>query len=119
MVVGATWYSPVLFGKPWTALMGGDKKLKELAGNENRGYMVTMVGALVLNFLLAALIGTLNVTGVADALWLGLLLWVGFVAIPSMSHVVFSGQSWKLWVINESYYLVVLIVNSLLFVLWP
>lgn len=115
MVVGAVWYSPVLFGKTWAKALG--KKVGDM-GDPMTGYSVSTVGALVQAFILANLVRDLGLTNTGDGLWLGFGVWLGFLAVVMAGETVFAGRSWKLWKVNASYYLIVLLANGALLAAW-
>ena len=116
MVVGALWYSPMLFSKPWSKLTG--KSMEDMQKNAGVGYSVTTVGALVQSFILVNLVKDLGVTTLGKGLELGLVLWLAFVAATTVADTVFAGRSWKLWQINTGYFLVVLLINGALLSVW-
>jgi len=51
MVVGALWYSPALFGKPWSAFMGySPKSLKDAQAKMGPLYGLSFVAALLMAY---------------------------------------------------------------------
>jgi hypothetical protein len=114
MVVGALWYSQLLFAKPWIKLTGR-KNMDDGAGIS---YAMTTVAALVQTFVLAVLMVSLNITNGWTGVCLGLMVWVGFAVTTSLSDYLFSGRSLKLWALNQGYYLVVLAINGALLASW-
>ncbi|MDB5168962.1 MAG: hypothetical protein JWO41_318 [Candidatus Saccharibacteria bacterium] len=117
MVVGSFWYSKQGFGKPWAA--AAKVKLEDMMkDNAGAAYTMTTVAAVAQSFLLAVLVHNLAVTTVGKAVELGVLLWVGFVAACTISDTMFTGRSMRLWQINQGYYLLVLVANSVLLALW-
>jgi hypothetical protein len=51
MVVGFVWYSPLLFARPWTVLMGYDpddkEKLAEMQKSAGPSYMLSLLASIV------------------------------------------------------------------------
>lgn len=111
MVVGSLWYSPILFGKQWSKLVG--HKLEDM-GNAGFGYGITTIAAVVQTFILANLVRDLNVTQAINGAYLGVLLWLAFAAATTISDTIFAKRPKKLWLINAGYYLVVLVINGAL-----
>jgi hypothetical protein len=111
MVVGSVWYSPLLFGKQWSKLIG--HKMDESVGS-NFGYAITTVAAVIQTFILANFIRDLNITQPMNGAYIGFLLWLAFVALTTISDIIFAKRPIKLWLINTTYYLVVLVVNGAL-----
>ncbi len=116
MAIGALWYSPALFAKQWSKLVG--RKMEDLRGNAGPGYALSAVGALVQAYILVHFV---HYAG-ADTVWKGLVtgfwLWLGFVAITGAVNTMFSGRPWKLWQIDAGYFLAVLLVNGALLAVW-
>jgi hypothetical protein len=117
MVVGSFWYSKMGFGNAWAK--AAKVKLDDMMGdNANMAYAVTTLAALAQSFLLAVMVHNLAVTTVGTAVELGVMLWAGFVAACTISDTLFAGRSKNLWYINQGYYLLVLVANSVLLALW-
>jgi len=115
MFLGAAWYSPAAFGKKWAKLSG--RKMEDMNGG-NQGMAIMVVAALVQAFLLANLVRDVGAISMSDGLLLGLVLWLGFVAATSLGDVLFGGRPWKLWQLNNGYYLIVLLINGWLLAVW-
>lgn len=116
MVVGALWYSPVLFSKAWMKFSG----LKTMGSKNGAGfgYAITTVAALVQTFVLAVFTVSLNVTDPWVGACLGLTVWIGFAVTTSISDYVFAQRSKKLFVLNQGYYAVVLAINGAVLAMW-
>jgi len=117
MAVGSLWYSNVLFAKPWMKLLGKTEKDMK-SGNMGAMYGKVFVMALIQSFVLMMLVTKLNLVSVVDGAILGFWVWLGFVVTTSFSDYLFSGRPIKLFAINESYYLVVLVLVGGLFGAW-
>ncbi len=123
MVIGSIWFGP-LFGKQWMKLMGMNKEsMKGMkSGDMAKLYGIQFVGSLVMAFVLAhALVfaaAYLYVTGISAGLQAGFWNWAGFVAPVTLTAVLWEGKSWKLWLLNNAYYLVLLCSMGVLLALW-
>jgi hypothetical protein len=123
MIVGALWYGP-LFGKKWMALVGMSEG--ELNAAKARGmgklYALAFVGSLLMSYVLAhALVFAsfyLGVFGASSGIMVGIWNWLGFVAPVTLSTVLWENKPWKLWVLNNGYYLVSLTVMGIILALW-
>jgi len=120
MVVGAIWYSPLLFAKQWSKLTG--RKMNEM-GDGAKGYLLTTAGAFVQAYILAHFVVYTayfypNYSNIRVGVTTGLLLWVAFVAVTQGVNAVFAGTRKKLWAINTGYFLVVLLINGVLLASW-
>ena len=120
MGLGALWYSPLLFGKQWIALMGFTPEKMEAAKAKGMGksYSIAFVGSLVMACVLANFVSSMQITAVGAALQLGFLAWLGFVATVSLGQVLWEGKSWKLYWILNTYQLVSLLISSVILTLW-
>lgn len=123
MVIGSAWYGPI-FGKPWMKLMGWKKEnMKGMKQMEMmKLYGVQFVGSLLMAFVLAhALVfaaSYLGEKGILAGLQTGFWNWIGFIAPVTLGSVLWEGKSWKLWVLNNAYYLVVLCSMGVILALW-
>src|SRR3989344_841593 len=94
MVIGALWYSPLLFGNLWMKLMKITKadiekaKKKSMTGN----YIASFIAILLLS--------------------------LGFIATTFLNSVLWENKSVKLYLINILHYLVVFLVAAIIFSLW-
>jgi hypothetical protein len=111
MVVGALWYGPLL-GKPWMKEMGltKDKIEKEKKKGMSQAYGLMFLGSLVMAYVLshttAFASAYMGIEGVPVGLSTGFWNWLGFVAPVTLGSVLWEGKSWKLWLINNGYYLI-------------
>ena len=124
MVLGSLWYGPI-FGKTWIALMGFTEKDMEAAKAKGmaKSYALMAVGSLVMAYVLAhSLVFAatfLNVSGIGAGLQAGFWNWLGFIAPVTLGTVLWEGKPWKLWMLNNAYYLVLLCVMGTILALWP
>src|SRR5256885_12638544 len=81
-VLGAVWYSPVLFAKQWMAAQGYTPEKLEAMKQRGvtRAYAVSVLCYLVTAYVMALLASYTNATTLAQGLWLGFLAWLGVAA---------------------------------------
>ncbi|MGH7457109.1 MAG: DUF1761 domain-containing protein, partial [bacterium] len=80
-VLGALWYSPLLFGKAWVKAHGyTEEKMNEMRQTATRAYVVSFFCYFVMAFVLSMLLGYMQVSAVPITLWTGFLIWLGFAA---------------------------------------
>lgn len=120
MVIGSLWYGP-LFGKPWMKMMGINPK--GMKGSEmGKLYGIQLVGSLVMAFVLAHSLvfakAYLGEAGISAGLQTGFWNWAGFVGPVTLTSVLWEGKPWKLWLLNNGYYLVLLCAMGTLLALW-
>jgi hypothetical protein len=100
--VGALWYSPVLFMHEW------QHEIKRKSGEMNMGAsaMLTSLAAMVVLVVIEAyFVQCTGVQGIWRGAYLGLRLWLGFVATTALINNVFQGTSKKLYAIDLGYHL--------------
>jgi hypothetical protein len=121
MVLGALWYSPVLFAKPWMKLVG---KTKEEINQEMKTrsmpalYIAQFIAALVVAYVLAYFVAYLGARTAWDGIIVGVWAAVGFVLATSFGNYLFENRSMKLFWINNGYILVYLIVAGAILAGW-
>ncbi|HWG91342.1 MAG TPA: DUF1761 domain-containing protein [Candidatus Thermoplasmatota archaeon] len=119
MVLGMVWFSMPLFGRPWMALTHPGKTQEDLAKGPKTGYVVALLASLVTALFLAYLLLLLQAETVLDAFRVAVTLWVGFIATAYAQTYIFGGKPLKLYLIDSTYYLVLLLGQALILVLWP
>jgi hypothetical protein len=128
MILGFLWFGP-LFGKKWMALMGITQQqmdeMKTSSSAKNKmmmSYGIVFVGALVMAFVLAhSLIfakAYLQVSGVSAGLMAGFWSWLGFIAPVTLGSVLWEKKPWMLWVLNNAYWLIGLLLMGLILSYW-
>jgi len=117
-VVGALWYSPLLFGGAWMALRGlGADAMAEMSVSP--GSMVAeFLRGLVVAFVLARFVVRLQVADWLAAVRLALWIWLGFQAMTIAGSVIHEGYAWQLYAIHAGDALVKTVSMSVLLSLW-
>lgn len=120
MIIGALWYSPLLFGKLWMTLSGfTEEKLAE-AKKKGMGtsYAVAFAGTLLMSYVLAHFIDYVQATTIVGGLQGGFWIWLGFIVPVLLSSVLWEGKSVKLYMLNIAYYAVTLMAMSVILAVW-
>ena len=115
MALGALWYSPLLFARPWMRSVGRSED--ELTGG-GPGYAIAAVASLVTAGVLAYVVDWAGADGLLDGLLTGVVVWIGFVATVLAVNTWFSGRSRTLWAIDAGYPLVALAIMGALLAVW-
>ena len=120
MVLGAVWYSPVLFAKQWMAAQGYTPEALEQMKRKGmiRGYAVSFLCYLVMAYVVALFASYMQATSFAQGLWLGFLVWLGFAATIGLTGNIFSQKPIAAWVIDAGYQLAYLLIMSVVLTLW-
>ena len=120
-VLGAFWYSPVLFARQWMQAQGyTPEKVVEMKKKKGmtRAYVVSVLCYIVTAYVVALLAGYTNSTTLAQGLWLGFLSWLGFAATIGLGANMFSEKPIAAWVIDAGYQFAYLLIMSVLLSLW-
>jgi len=114
--LGAIWYSPALFAKPWMAMV----TIKASSKNQSMvtGMIMSFVGSLITSFVLAHMILWAGATTWRWGALIGFICWAGFIAAPLAASYIYESRPFKLFAINTGYWLVGLIASGVLLALW-
>ncbi len=116
---GALWYSPILFGKPWMALVGlTEEKIKATQKDAWKSYVTALIGALVISYGLARIEMYLNVITFSGGLHAGFWSWLCFVVTTSATNNAFAGRRVKLLLIDSGYHLYGFLVIGVILAVW-
>ncbi len=123
MVVGFLWYSPLLFAKPWTVLMGYDPndkaKMDEMRKSAGKSYAIALVASLLSAFVLGKIVEITTVNSALYGMKIGFMIWLGFVTTVQLTAKLFGNQPTKLYLINTGYELVCYLVMGAILAVWP
>ena len=108
MALGALWFSPLLFAKPWMA-MRVDKTPPSGTASPML-YVITAVGALVSAITLDWIIGLAGARTLLGGAIIGLYAGLGFVAPAILSDNLFNERPFKLYLIIAGFPVVGLLV---------
>ena len=114
-VLGALWYSPIMFGKAWMREAGISEE-KSRQAKLGVVFSVAALASLVMAFNLAAFIGPK--ASLQFGLFAGFATGFGWVAMALAVIYLFEQRSFKLWAINSGYQIVALTVMGGLLGVW-
>ena len=116
-VLGAAWYSPVMFAKKWMQLLGITREPGKRDGLL-LGMTASFFGDLVMSFVLANILVWAHITGFTRGAVLGVLMWIGFIAAPNLPQGLYEKRPFKLFAINSGYWLIGLFVAGGILASW-
>lgn len=119
-VIGALWYSPLLFRKAWIRLSGikpGDMQKSKKKGM-GKLYLGAFIALLVMAYVLAHFVRYVAASSASDGMQLGFWLWLGFVAPVQFGVVLWQSKPFKLFLIDTCNYLVILEVMASILAVW-
>lgn len=115
-ILGATWYSPALFAKPWMAALNivPSQEKKGLAA----GMIASLVGDILLSFVLLHFILWSGASSFGGGAFVGFISWLGFFAATQLPQGIYEGRPARLFIINGGYWLVGIIIVGGLLAFW-
>jgi len=116
-LLGGLWYSPMLFAKRWTALIGkSEEELKKASAPIN--FLFVFVAEVVTAFVLAVVVGWAGATTASSGAMVGFLCWLGLAGATSFMTYVLSARAVALWTIDSGYTLVSFLIGGVVLALW-
>jgi hypothetical protein len=116
-ILGAIWYSPALFAKPWMAALGitpdPSKKNTMIAG-----MIMSFIGSLVLSFVLLHVILWSGAGTTGTGALVGFIMWLGFIAAPTAAQNIYEGRAFRLFAINTGYWFVGMVITGAMLAIW-
>lgn len=119
MVIGGLWYSPVLFAKQWMTWSGINQE--SLAAGKNKmmaAYLINFISSLVMFYVLAQMIKFTDATSAFQGIMTGFWLSLGFIATTHIGAVLWEQKPWKLWLLHNAYYLLILVIGGAILAIW-
>lgn len=116
-LLGALWYSPVMFGNAW---MREHKLQKEnLGGGAAKAMILTLLATFVSALGVDFVFSHVGVTSVLAGTKWGLGIGVAFVAMAMLSDSLFARQSLTLYLIQAGYRVICLGIMGAIISWWP
>ena len=123
IAIGSIWFGPRTFFPVWWKAMG--RSADEKPGGENMGIVFagTFVGQFTQAFAVSIVMAWFaasngGMVSFGDALVVGLVLGVGLAAAASLSHRLFAGQSFTVWLLEVGNDIVGITVMAIIIGLW-
>jgi hypothetical protein len=121
ILIGYFWYSPFLFGNAWLDSIGMKKEDSKKMHNKymaKKMILALIVGFVLINMLAQSIAGVSEIDSVYESIELGFWLWLGFIATTMMATVLWEGKPWRYYWTNSLYWLVSMIVSSIILFYW-
>jgi len=114
MVIGALWYSPMLFGKDWMTLNKmNDADVKAAKAKGVWGlYVIQFVISLISFCVVGFLVSATGLQTASDGAFLGFLVWLGFVMPIGASGLCWEKKPFKLVLITTVASLLTLVIGA-------
>jgi hypothetical protein len=120
-VIGAAWFAPAVFGRPWMAAIGFDESRPrpEMNPMSYAGPAAFYLIASIATGLLAAATGT---DTLGEGAILGLVVGVGYALVVTATDAVFDPNKprpWTWFAISGAYHVVSLVIVGMIIGAWP
>ncbi|NGX33697.1 MAG: hypothetical protein K1060chlam1_00037 [Candidatus Anoxychlamydiales bacterium] len=107
MVIYIAWYSNFLFGKIYQNILKTAKRKPPFYH-----YFLIFFSILVLSYIISLFEVLMGVTTFLDGVFLGFLIWLGFIVTHTAFLVLTFKRNWKLFVLDNILYLIALMIIS-------
>ncbi len=115
-ILGAAWYSPLLFAKPWIAIVG--RKEGEKPKGVGKGMASSFIGDLILALILAHFVIWSGATTFAWGAFVGFVCCLGFYISPLYPQSIYEGRPFAYFAINAGYWLIGMCLVGGLLAVW-
>ncbi|MFJ7932812.1 DUF1761 domain-containing protein [Sporosarcina sp. NPDC096371] len=113
MIIGALWYSPILFANVWMKSLG--KTAEELhASNANIGYGLTTLAGVVTAIILSLFLSMSDSITIGTGALIGFLAGAGIASARELSPTFFEGRKYTLFFISAGYHIVSLTIMGII-----
>ena len=117
-LLGWLWYGP-FFGKPWMKLMNFDKNsMKSMKLSPVTAMILGFLTYLVIAYVLAGFISILNSATIVEGMKIAFWIWLGFIATTTLGSFLWEGKSIKLYLLNNAYNLLNILVIAVILTAW-
>lgn len=107
-VIGAIWYSPILFGSAWMKEV--DKTLKDIKKRGAMKLLVSFITLLIIASVLDIFIRAIGATTIWSGILVGLIAWFGFRETRHWLAMSFGTSSMRHFLLNSGHDLVEFLV---------
>ncbi len=116
LILGALWYSPLLFGKQWMELNGFTEK--DLKTNKPLWMitLVTFLSAFVASFVISMVLGPRSSAGFGAII--GACIAFFWIAMSKLTSVLFENQPVKLYLLHAGFDLVAFMIMGAIVGFW-
>lgn len=115
--LGILWYSQIFFKNFWSKLFGLQYKQVNKNGL-HRHYLIVLISGYVLGYILAYVLAFTAVTTAWGGIMTGFWIWLGFIATTTLQSILRGNKPFKLYILNNIYYLLSLISMGAMLAVW-
>ena len=114
--IGAFWYSPALFGLTWCKLTGVTEA--QMKAGLAKALIPDVIGSAVMAFVLIHAVHYAGANNWTTGAAVGFFNWLGFVAVATLGSVTFERRPLQLYLINNGYLLLALVLMGAVLAVW-
>lgn len=118
LAVGALWYSPVGFAKPWMRKAGLTEQDLSGAAATAIGFSAAAVGGFLLAWVLATVLAFAETQNAGEGMLGAFFCWLGFTASVLATNDLMERRPFSLTAINMAYWLVVAVAIGAILGAW-
>ncbi len=118
MILGALWYSPLLFVKAWLKSIGKTEKDMKEGMSPAKAMTGMLLGALLSAYILAHFVAYTASVGALEGIQTGFWLWLGFVFPAHLGIKLFENRPWNWLLIASSYSAISLMLMGAIIASW-
>ena len=115
MLIGAAWYSPLMFGERWLSAIGKTEDELVAPGPAMIG---SAISCLVSAIAMAIIVGAFDVDSLLGGAFVGALCGIALVAMAMLSDSLFAGSGWSLYFIQAGYRVTYLVLMGAILGAW-
>jgi hypothetical protein len=116
-VLGMIWFSPFAFGPAWMKLVGCDQA--QMTARLPRAIGVDVIASFVMAFVLVHAVHYAGANTAALGAAVGFFNWIGFIAATTLGYVMYEKRPIKLFLIDNGYSLLALLLMGAIVAAWP
>ena len=110
-LIGALWYSPVMFSKAWVAAHGyTEEQVKSMQVMQSNVIGLTLVALIVVAAVLQVFLHHLGADSMRDGITWAFHAWLGFALPLGFIQHLYSQKKWAAWFIDLGYQLIYFVV---------
>lgn len=117
-IIGALWYSPILFSKPWMKALGIKSKDLKKQDSKIKDYITQFIITLVMAFVLSIFVDFAIANTFFEGVFVGFLSWLGFVATTILGSMIWIKKPMTLFYIDAGHYLVTYCIMAGILAIW-
>lgn len=114
-VIGAVWYSPILFGKVWGNIVQPSEEAKKKMG---QSMILSFLGFFVICFIMALFVTHLVPADLTRGIKIAVAGGIGFMFLPKFTNKLYANTSTTVLLVDSGYHLVGFIVAAIILTSW-